>query len=407
MQRGIGQRGAVMPLVAICLAVLMGFAGMAVDVGFMEYKQQVQQSATDSAAIGAAEASYEQGCQSASFAQNAAISDATLNGFTTGGNVTVSATADPATGPYAGNPCAVAVKIKTTSVQTFFTHVLGIFGMDESTQAVGLASQNNPGCLWLLSTTEGQSNLSNTTINTPGCYIYMNTSANMSNSTINAGYIGYASGTNNTSGTTFGSAQPASMNPVADPCPQMPGCAYLTSHSPATTSVCNAGNFSGNATIGAAGTTTCYSSLNISGTGNVVCGLIEVNGSQFHLNNSTTTSCSSGVTFALGALTSDINLSNATLTLSAPTTGNTRGVVLWRDSSQSNAVNLSNCSCAMTGLMYFPTAQVTYSSAAASYTVMVFGQANFSTSGLSGTTGLSLASPPPNGTVGLKAVLAQ
>ena len=48
MHNGYGQaqRGAVLPLVAICLAVLMGFAGMAIDVGFLEYKEQVQQAAT-------------------------------------------------------------------------------------------------------------------------------------------------------------------------------------------------------------------------------------------------------------------------------------------------------------------------------------------------------------------------
>ena len=41
MQRGIGQRGAVLPLIAICLAVLMGFAALAIDVGYLEYQQQV------------------------------------------------------------------------------------------------------------------------------------------------------------------------------------------------------------------------------------------------------------------------------------------------------------------------------------------------------------------------------
>ncbi len=43
--RSCGQRGAVIPMVAITLTVLMGFSGLAIDVGFLEYRQQQQQSA--------------------------------------------------------------------------------------------------------------------------------------------------------------------------------------------------------------------------------------------------------------------------------------------------------------------------------------------------------------------------
>lgn len=93
MQRGHGQRGAVLPLVAICLAVLMGFAGLSVDVGFLEYKQQAQQLATDAAAMGGAEAAYADGCQSSTAATSAAKADATLNGYTSSGNGTVGTSA--------------------------------------------------------------------------------------------------------------------------------------------------------------------------------------------------------------------------------------------------------------------------------------------------------------------------
>jgi hypothetical protein len=412
MQRGHAQRGAVLPLVAICLAVLMGFAGLSVDVGFLEYKQQAQQSATDAAAVGGAEAAYADGCQSSTAATSAAKADATLNGFTNAGNGTVGSSGGmvvtvnnpPATGVYANNACAVSVSITNPTVQTFFSKVLtGTDSVPETTQAVGYASQNNAGCIWLLTTAQ-QSDMSNAHIQAPGCNIYINDSANMSNSTINAAYIGYGSGTNNTSGTTFTTATPSAMSQVSDPCPQMPGCAYLTANPPPTTGG-TVGSFTGNGTIGQANTTTLYSSLNVSGSGNVICGLVEITGTQIQINGNGTsvTSCASGATIAMSSATSNINLSgNPTITITSPSTGNTRGVVLWRPSSQANAVNMSGCTCALTGLLYFPSAQVNYSTASGAYSVMVFGQGNFSTS-----TGLNLGSPPPNGTVALKATLAE
>ncbi len=418
MQRGHAQRGAVLPLIAICLAVLMGFAGLSVDVGFLEYKQQAQQSATDAAAMGGAEAAYANGCQSSTAATSAAKADATLNGYTNAGNgalgtsggMVVTVNNPPASGVYASNTCAVSVAITNPTVQTFFSKVLtGVNSMPETTQAVGVASQNNPGCIWLLSTSLGQSNLSNSTMAAPGCDIYINYNANMSNGTINAAYIGYGVSGNNTSGTTFTNATPAPMQQISDPCPQMPGCAYLTNNAPTCSGWINGSNYSGNMTLGAANTTTCYTSLsmsNTSGAGATMCGLIVVGDgggsvAQLHLNNATITSCASGVTIEMGSNTSDTNFSNAILTLAAPTTGNTRGVVLWRNPSQTNSVNLSAGTFTFTGLLYFPTSQVNYSSGGGTYNNLVFGQANFSTSGL------SLGSPPPNGTVALKATLAE
>ena len=41
------ERGQILPLIGISLAVLMGFAGIGVDVGYLEYRQQAQQTATD------------------------------------------------------------------------------------------------------------------------------------------------------------------------------------------------------------------------------------------------------------------------------------------------------------------------------------------------------------------------
>ncbi len=393
MQRGFGQRGAVLPFVAICLAVLMGFAALAIDVGYLEYQQQAQQSATDAAALGGAQSALASNCGDGGAASSAARADAALNGYP---STYVSATSPPASGYYAGQPCAVAVTI-TQNKPTFFMNVLGFHGMAESTYAVGVANQGTagPGCIWLLSTIEGQSNLSNMNMQIPDCDIYINTSANMSNSTINASYIGYVNaGQNNTSGTTFTEATPASMAVVSDPCPTFSGCKYLTNNPPTTTvtGLPSYNNSSNGATLGINGSSINgpYNDFTMSGQGDTVCGLIIVAGQQFHINNSKITSCSAGVTFELGANTSDVNMSNSVLNISAPTSGNTAEMLIWRASSQINSPNFSNCACNLTGMLYFPTAQIDYSSATGDYTLMVFGQANFST-----TVGFSIGTPAP------------
>ena len=95
MRVSMGQRGAILPLMAICLAVLMGFAGLAVDIGYLEYQQENQQAATDAAAMGAAQRAFTDNCGNASDAVSAAYSDAALNGYA---SAYVQATSPPCPG---------------------------------------------------------------------------------------------------------------------------------------------------------------------------------------------------------------------------------------------------------------------------------------------------------------------
>jgi hypothetical protein len=96
------------------------------------------------------------------------------------------------------------------------------------------------------------------------------------------------------------------------------------------------------------------------------------------MNNATVTG--SGVTIYMTANVSDTNFSSSHLTLSPPTTGNTAGVLMYRVPTQTSALDLSTCTCSLTGLLYFPATQVNYSNTGDNYTVLVFGNANFSTS---------------------------
>jgi hypothetical protein len=382
----MGQRGAILPLMAICLAVLMGFAGLAVDIGYLEYQQENQQAATDAAAMGAAQRAFADNCANASDAVSAAYSDAALNGYS---SAYVQATSPPSSGPYINDKCAVAVTI-TKQKMTFFSKLFGLTGL-ESTQAVGLANQatGGSGCIWLLDFSQAdQTNFSNSHIQMPNCSIYLNAFANFSNSTVNAAYIGYANGTNNISGANFESATPQPMSIVSDPCSSFSGCAWLTNNAPAAGS-CGGNLNQSNANIGTPGQTSCYNTFALSGH-STVCGIIEITGNQLHLQSSVITSCSSGVTFVMSSSVNDVNFSSANLTLAAPTTGNTAGVLFWRPGSQSNSVDYSTCVCSLTGMLYYPTSQVNYSSNSGAFTMLVFGQMNISTS-----VGLNIGTPAP------------
>ncbi len=138
--------GQALPLIAISLGALMGFAGISVDVGYLEYRQQAQQSATDAAALGGAQQLVRSNCSGATAARAAAQFDATNNAFSNGVNgVAVNPVTPPSWGPYAGNNCAISVQITTSSASTFFTRLFGYNGMAESTQAVAAVTNGGVG----------------------------------------------------------------------------------------------------------------------------------------------------------------------------------------------------------------------------------------------------------------------
>src|ERR1700676_5435119 len=89
-----GERGQVLPIVALALVMLMGAAAMAVDVGYLRYMQRVEQSGADSAAIAGAN---ELGYPAANDVTAAARADAASNGFThNGSTITVTVNNSPA-----------------------------------------------------------------------------------------------------------------------------------------------------------------------------------------------------------------------------------------------------------------------------------------------------------------------
>jgi hypothetical protein len=116
-------------ILAYCLMifVVLGFTGLAVDVGYLQWQRRLLQAAADAGAMGALR-EMELGrtnSQPHNDLTNAAQNDAALNGFIDGqNNVTVTLNNPPLSGTFSGDNTA-AEAIVTRVYPTFFMRILG------------------------------------------------------------------------------------------------------------------------------------------------------------------------------------------------------------------------------------------------------------------------------------------
>lgn len=130
-----------MPLCALVLPVLLIACGLAIDLGLMESHSLTMQQAADAAAA-SAELELERGTGQWAAAARAT---AAVNGYEDGeGDVNVSVSMMPATGPYAGNHDAVAVTIND-QVNTIFMRLVSEPSAAVAVRSVALA----PPCVYL------------------------------------------------------------------------------------------------------------------------------------------------------------------------------------------------------------------------------------------------------------------
>ena len=138
------ERGQVLALAAISLVVVIGFVGLAVDVGMLWTERRHMQTAVDAAAVAGAVALRE-----GDNVQNAGTEAATLNSFTNGqNNVTVTINHPPLSGAYAGNSSYVEAVVNQ-SEPTYFLRALGYRTVNVSTRAVS-GTINGPACMYAL-----------------------------------------------------------------------------------------------------------------------------------------------------------------------------------------------------------------------------------------------------------------
>jgi hypothetical protein len=128
--------------------VLMGFAGLGIDMGYMRYEKRLQQTAADAAAIAGANNIANGGITAGAKAAS------TSNGFTDGTNgVTVTVNNGPTTGPHANDTKYVEVLVAAVQ-PTFFMRALGINNETVTARAVATnLSGVNTDCLYLMGPT--------------------------------------------------------------------------------------------------------------------------------------------------------------------------------------------------------------------------------------------------------------
>jgi len=358
------ERGQVLPFVAICLTVLMGFAGFAIDFGYLQYQQRQQQTAADAAAIAGAQALITNNtCPDNSAALSAAETDASANGFTNGVNGVSITAQTPASGPFSSDNCAVQATI-TSPHLTWFSKVFGFKGTMTTTAIAVVESQSQGGgCLYVLG---GGMTASAIDIDTPNCGVVINGSVTSSGSSFDTDYFGY-SGSLTQSGDTFTGASPAPMLPVANPCTDISGCNDLTNNPPAT-SPCNAGPVQAGGTL--ALTPGCYGAMVLSGVNVTLSpGLYVLNG----ITGSGVTFTGSGVTIyeATGGFTASGSGNSLSACTTSCTNGAVSGVLLFQPTSNSSGVTISGTSSNYSGLVYAPSAAVTASGAGTGYVIYV------------------------------------
>src|SRR4051794_12813270 len=100
------RRGAVEIVMALALPVVVGMAGLGVEAGKWYLVKRQAQTAADTGAFAGA---LEMAAGTGGNAKSAAVQESSRNGFTQGGNVTVTVNIPPTSGSQALKPNAVEV----------------------------------------------------------------------------------------------------------------------------------------------------------------------------------------------------------------------------------------------------------------------------------------------------------
>jgi len=358
------QSGQALISTVLALTVLLGFGGLAIDMGVLRYEKRLQQTAADAAAVAGASNLTHGGVTTGAKSASAA------NGFTDGvNNVIVTINNPPASGPHSGNGNYVEALV--VAVQpTYFMQIFGINSETITARAVAtnISGGANSGCLYTLgppsSSIEGVNINGSAILNAPTCGIVDNGNYNTKGNAliVNASTFGVSGSANVsgpggtitcTSGTsscpTYGA--PASSDPLSylsPPAVQSPSFGDVTT--------------SGTQTL-QPGT---YSSITIGKNSTVTMnpGIYYVDSSGGMTFNGAGTVIGDGVTvyFTNGATINATGGGNKLdIQLSPPTSGPYAGVLFYQDPNDTAAPSLGGDNNSFfKGILYFPSVQLTF-----------------------------------------------
>lgn len=412
----LDESGQALLITAASLVVLMGFMGLAIDVGMLLRTQRQMQIAADAAAVaGALDYKYNasnssavtQGCNAAT--ANGVTGTCTTGACTTATSVQICMMSPPNDGPNKGTAGFVEAVVRDPA-PTFFMRLFRFTTVTVSGRAVAGASGSGAagGCVIALSRTgDDISYTGSGGLTAEQCDIYDDSSASNALTLTGSGSItGKAIGiSGNYSKTGSGTISPApvtGMAPIADPLATLPAptiptgsctgssCTQSftgsTNHTlqPGTyTSISNTG--SGTLTL-AAGNYIITGSLTNTGSGGLVLGAGNYTiGGNFESTGSSSITIASGSTASnngliivggtleltgSGPLTdngetfytegSTTVTGSSNLKLTAPTSGTYDGMLLFQSRTDSNAVAITGSSgSTVQGIVYAPDSPLT------------------------------------------------
>jgi len=370
------RRGAVAVIVGLMSVVLIGFSALGIEVTAVLVKYQRMQSAADAAAVAGAVALA---ASSPSGATAEAEAEAAADGFIAGKQgVTVTVNNPPLSGPNAGSNAAVEVII--VQPQTLvLASIIYRGAWKVTTRAVALVGSNASSCVLQTDTssTAGVQVSQGAAVTLNGCGLAANADGGMALSVGSGGSLTASAVTAIGSGGGAGvTTTPAADNiafsqrATADPyavvaVPAVSGCEHGSAGNPL-----NLGWTQSPQIIQADGAY--CGGLSLDNGANVVMspGVYIMSGGSFSVAGGATL-VGTGVTIVLtgpGPDYTTVSISNgATVTLSAPTTGPTAGMVFLQNRNASNTgSNTTNIfaggsSLNFTGALYFPSQPVYYS----------------------------------------------
>jgi len=371
------RRGAVAVIMAISAVVLIGFISVGIEVTALMVKQQQMQSAADAAAVAGAVAIAT---SSPSVVTGDAKAVAANDGFTDGANsVTVTVNNPPASGPtYAAN---AAVEVIITQPQTLVLASMLYHGAwSDSARAVAKAGSSGAGCVLQTDTgsTVGVTISQGAAVTLNGCGLAANATgasaisagsgATLSAEVVTVSGSGSATGVTTTpTANNIKFSQPATADPyLGVALPAVGACVQGSTGSSTPYSAPSGQLPTGNYCGGVSVTNGVTVTLKTGGAYTMSGGYLQVSGATLTGTGVTIVLTGAGTNYAY------VTINNgAAVTLSAPTTGATAGMVFFQDraaphtgSNTTNTFAGTANALSFTGALYFPSQTVSYNNGA-------------------------------------------
>ena len=360
-----GQRGTVAILIGLSMSVLIGAIALGTDVTYVMYKHRQMQTAADAAALAAAVA-LSKGYPTDYALEARAITAS--SGFVNGTNgVTVTVNKPPASGSYTQNASAVEVIVVKPEALKLVS-VFSSAAFNVTARAVAVKGTSGDYCVLTTDTSSATglsaSNGVNVNLNQCGAAVNATGSSALSvtgGATLNTLSASVGGQTTVSNGGTLHATngvlqnQAAIADPYASvPVPALSGCNYTN----------RSLNYSASVQQLTPGTYCDGLSISNGAKVSMAPGIYYIKSGSFSLAGGSTLT-GTGVTIVLTKNTTNYATATvgngSTITLSAPTTGPTAGIVFFSDRAAptSGTITFNGGSTqVLTGALYFPTQTV-------------------------------------------------